>query len=99
MEENYHVDVVSSNVDELHEENNLVDGDFWEGLDSSESSLETSITCSEIDDFLKFPQAKTDTNPLVWWSNNKFNLYLIVKLCYVILKLFLMLFKYGLKQV
>ena len=76
LEANYHIDdCVSATIDETPQGKHIEHVDFWEMLGVNENHHEsTSSSKSEIEHFMKFPQAKIDTDPLQWWFNNRFAL-------------------------
>ena len=81
LEENYCIDddINTCMVEDQSEGFNTECSYFWKMLGVNEKSQESS-TCSEIEEFLKFPQAKTDIDPLQWWFSNKFVLIMFVHL-------------------
>ena len=78
LEEKYVVDVPNT-TDETYVRNLTKQEDIWEILGVNKPSQESmSSSQLEMEQFMRFPPAKTDTDPLQWWFNNRFASHFLV---------------------
>ena len=83
LEEKYPLDDSENSTFDQTPQHNHTDIDFWGMLGVRDKSNEsTSSSRSEIEQFMRFPRAKTDVDPLQWWYMNRFVSHLLMLISY-----------------
>ena len=78
LEEKYVIDVLNS-IDETCVRNLTKQEDLWEILGVNQPSQESvSSSQLEMEQFMRFPQASTNKDPLQWWFNNRFASHFLI---------------------